>query len=136
MGRKNEATGLLKFVVGQPTGSESLRESVTEAIVWELGLDRKQDFLVSSMAQLNYDFPNSVEAVRGSQPLRVSFYNIEIYRRDAKQRLNDDENNVWLTSEEIWEGQSDTGHKLDPLVQQLVTQSEVIRSWESSTGRD
>ncbi len=136
MGRKNPATGSLKFVVGQPSGPESLREAVTEAIVWELGLDRKKDFIVSSMAQLNFDFPDSVPAVRGNQPLRVSFYNIELYRRDAMKLLDDDPNNVWLTSEEIWDGRSADGLVLDPMVQQLVTQSEVIRSWESSAGRE
>jgi hypothetical protein len=134
LGRRNEATGLLKFVIGQPTGAESLREVVTQAVAWEMGLDRKHDFLVSSMAQLNFNFRDSVPAVRGGQPLKVSFYNIEIYRRGVMKNLDDDPRNVWLTSEEIWDGRSEDGQRLDPLVQQLVSQSQVIRSWESSAG--
>lgn len=135
LGRKKQIDGLLKFVIGQPMPRKSLRESITAEVAWEFELNRSRDFLVSNMAQLNFDFPESVPAVKNAQPLKVSFYNVEIYRRSVMQQLDGDPQNVWLTSNEIWDGQTADGQRLDPFVHQLITRSEVIRSWETSAGK-
>lgn len=135
LGRKKQADGLLTFVVGQAMQRKSLRESITAEVAWEFDLDRSKDFLVSNMAQLNFDFPESLPAVKNAQPLKVSFYNIEIYRRGVTQQLDDDPRNQWLTSNEIWDGHTADGQPLDPFVHQLITRSEAIRSWETSTGK-
>lgn len=133
LGRLNPATDTLKFVMAFPAEKESFRESVTKEISWELGLDRKSDFLVSNMAQLNAEFPESLPAVTNGTPLKVSFYNVEIYRRPILAALIEDEQNFWLSSEEIWAGQMSDGTKrLDAMLHQMITKSEVIRSWESS----
>ena len=135
LGRRKQADGLLTFVIGQAMPRKSLRESITAEVAWEFDLDRGKDFLVSNMAQLNFDFPESVPAVKNAQPLKVSFYNIEIYRRGVLRELDEDSQNQWLTSTEIWDGQAVDGQRLDPLVHQLITRSEAIRSWETSTGK-
>jgi len=134
LGRTQKDNGLLKFVVGQPLARNSLREAITEAVAWELDLDRSKDFLVSNMAQLNYDFPASVPAVKNNQPLKVTFYNVEIYRRSVRKQLDEDPRSTWLSSTEIWDGQTANGQRLDPFMHQLITRSEVIRAWETSTG--
>ena len=134
LGRNQKADGLLKFIVSQPMERKSLRESITEEIAWELDLDRSKDFLVSNMAQLNFDFPASVPAVKDAQPLKVTFYNVELYRRSVRQQLEDDPRSTWLSSTEIWDGKTEAGLRLDPFMHQLITKSEVIRAWETSTG--
>ena len=134
LGRNQKPDGMLKFVISEPLERKSLRESITEEVAWELDLDRSKDFLVSNMAQLNYDFPASVPAVKNSHPLKVTFYNVEIYRRSVRERLDDDPNSTWLSSTEIWDGKTANGQRLDPFMHQLITKSEVIRAWETSTG--
>ena len=134
LGRNQKEDGLLKFVVSQPMERKSLREAITEEVAWEFDLDRSKDFLVSNMAQLNYDFPASVPAVKNAQPLKVTFYNVEIYRRSVRQQLDDDPRSTWLSSTEIWDGKTASGLRLDPFMHQLITKSEVIRAWETSTG--
>ena len=134
LGRNQKAGDLLKFIVSQPLAGKSLRESITEEIAWELDLDRSKDFLVSNMAQLNFDFPESVPAVKNAQPLKVTFYNVELYRRSVRQQLDDDPRSTWLSSTEIWDGRAENGLRLDPFMQQIITRSEVIRAWETSSG--
>jgi len=50
------------LIIGQRLQMESFRETVTREVGWELNLDRKQDYLVSSMAQINLEFVQSASA--------------------------------------------------------------------------
>ena len=132
LGRLNPATKSLRFVLAYPDSMARMRQSIGEAVAWEYQLDQKKDLLVSSMAQLNYEFTESVPAVSNGVPISVSFYNVELYGNSAKVKVDKDEKNYWLTSQEIWQGRSDVGLPLDPLIQQVVAGSQVINEWESS----
>lgn len=132
LARQSPVTGKLRFVVGYPENRGLMRENLMEEIGWEFGLDPKIDFVISKMAQLNYEFPDSLPIIADQVPLVVAFYNVEMYGKRARGIIDEDTQNVWLTSEEIWQAKSESGLALDPLVHQLITTSQVIRSWESS----
>ncbi len=133
LGRLNDATETLRFVIAEREPQTSMRTSLAAEVAWQFDLDPNQDLLVSNMAQLNADFPDSVPAIQGDLPLRVSFFNVDLYRKQVRQRIAEDPQNHWLTSDEIWAGVSRQGLRIDPLIHQLITRSQVIRSWESSS---
>ncbi|MEL7497829.1 MAG: hypothetical protein AAFN77_09480 [Planctomycetota bacterium] len=132
LGKLNPATNTIRFPIGFADSKETLRDSVIETVAWELGINPKRDILVSRMAQLNFEFANSVPAVVDQKPFIASFYNVEIYGRSPRESIGCDPQVRWLSSEEIWTGKSRDGELLDPLIFQMVTRTQVIRQWEST----
>ena len=135
LARFNHAKKQLGFVIGQRLEGESFRETTIREVAWELSLDRKRDFLVSNMAQMNLEFIDQMPGYFDKERVRVSFYNVEIYRKEIMKQLDAGSENYWVTSEEICSGVTKCGRKLDPLFTYLVKRSSVIQSWESSSGR-
>lgn len=132
LGTMNPATNTLRFVFSYPDGKSTMRQCLGEAVAWELSLNATKELVVSSMAQLNFDFPDSVPAIANRQPLRVAFYNVELYGKSAREKIANNPDCQWLSSHEIWNGVSEKGNRVDPLVQQLIAGSKVIQEWESS----
>ena len=66
---------------------------------------------------------------------QIAFYNVEIYRSQVIEVLEQDSENVWVNSEEICNGLTDSGARLNPLIPYLVNRSSVIQSWDSFTGQ-
>ncbi|MEM7785849.1 MAG: hypothetical protein AAF623_21050, partial [Planctomycetota bacterium] len=69
----------------------------------------------------------------GEVKVKVSFYNVEIYRRQVHEIIRSDRRNFWVTSEEICRGISVGGRQFDPLLTYLINRSNVIQSWESQS---
>jgi hypothetical protein len=135
LARLDPATRQLVFVMGTRLEEESFRESAIREVAWELRLDRQRDFLVSNMAQMNLEFIDRIPGRADKSHLRVSFYNVEVYRREVVELLENDRRNFWVTSEEICNGKTQGGRRFDPLVPYLVNRSSVIQYWESSSGK-
>jgi len=129
--RLHPKQGQLRFLNVQRLENESCRESVAREVSWELGLDRKRDFLVSNMAQLNVDFIGTLPGQTAVSCNRISFYNVEIFRQAALEKLEGDPNNVWVSSNEICEGITLSGIPLDPYMSSLIRDKGVIQAWES-----
>jgi len=133
LARLDPATRKLTFVVGERLGKESFREAATREVAWELRLDRQRDFLVANMAQMNLEFIDQLPDHHSKCHVTVSFYNVEIYRKDVVKSLEEDPNNFWVTSEEICDGKTKCGRVFHPLIPYLVKRSNVIQYWESSS---
>lgn len=123
----------LRFLTVQRLEGESCRESVAREVAWELGLERKTDFLVSNMAQLNIDFIGVLPGQSASSCNRFSFYNVEIVRSSVLDKLANDPKNVWVTSGEICSGISQSGFPMDPYLTAIIRERGVIQAWESSS---
>ena len=134
MARLNHSRRQLEFVIGDRLEDESFRETTIREVAWSLGLDRQRDFLVSNMAQMNLEFIDQIPGQFEKCHVMVSFYNVEIYRKDVVQMLEQDPNSIWVTSKEICDGVTECGRRFDPLVPYLVNRSSVIQYWESSSG--
>ena len=65
---------------------------------------------------------------------QIAFYNVEIYRSKVIEMLDEDSANIWVNSEEICNGVTDCGRRLNPLIPYLINRSSVIQSWDSFTG--
>lgn len=133
LARINQSKKQLEFVIGNRLENESFRETIIREVGWELRLDRKRDFLVSNMAQMNLEFIDRMPGHYGKSHVMVSFYNVEVYRKDIVTQLENDPLSCWVSSEEICNGVSAGGLRFDPLVPYLINRSSVIQFWESSS---
>ncbi len=134
LARLDKSKKHLVFVVGRRLQEESFRETTIREVAWELMLDRQRDFLVSNMAQMNLEFIDQLPGRFEKSHVRVSFYNVEVYRKEVVEELENDPDNFWVTSEEICNGKTRCGRRFDPIVPYLVNRSSVIQYWESSSG--
>ena len=131
LGRFNIARQQIEFITGQRLANESLRETVSREVAWELDIDRRKDFVVSSMAQLNINFETQLPGQVETTQLAAAFYNVEFYRTAALEKTNGNDDTVWLTSAEICNGVTEAGLVLDPLFVSLNKEAKVIQHWES-----
>ena len=136
LARLNEFTMQLEFVVGERLEKESFHETAIREVAWELDLDRTRDFLVANMAQHNLEFVDQLPGWFSKNHLLVSFYNVEIYRREVLDALEQDSRNFWVTSDEICKGVTQCGCRFDPIIPYLINRSNVIQHWESSQAID
>lgn len=134
LARYDQSKKQLGFVIGERLENESFRETTIREVAWDLMLDRQRDFLVSNMAQMNLEFVDRIPGHYDKSRVMVSFYNVEVYRKDIVTKLAEDSQNFWVSSEEICNGVSRCGRQFDPLVPYLVNRSSVIQYWESSSG--
>lgn len=132
LARLDPSTKQLVFVIGRRLEEESFRETTIREVAWALMLDRSRDFLVSDMAQLNLEFVDKIPGRFDKSHVLVSFYKVEVYRKEVVEALANDHHNFWVTSEEICNGKTHCGRRFDPMVPYLVNRSSVIQYWESS----
>ena len=119
------------FVIGDRLEGESRRETIAREVSWELDLDRKRDFLVSNMAQINLDFIDRLPGHQEENHIFASFYNVEVYRAQVLAQLNANDRCFWVDSGEVCDGVTQSGQILNPIVPYLVNRSSVIQHWES-----
>ncbi len=134
LARLDPSTKQLRFVIGERLENESFRETTIREVAWELMLDRKRDFLVSNMAQMNLEFIDRMPGYYDKSHIVASFYNVEVYRKEIVTQLESDPRNFWVSSEEICNGVSQCSRYFDPMVPYLINRSSVIQYWESSSG--
>jgi len=133
LGKFNRERVHFEFVTATRLEKESLRETVTREIAWELGMDRSKDFVVSNMAQLNCDFQNPLPGEEADSQIICSFYNIDLYRKNSLVHLQSRQDLQWLTSMELCSGKTETGIDICPLLLMLNEHAKVIQRWESTS---
>lgn len=131
LGKFDRARKQIDFVIAERLEKESWRESVMREVAWELAIDRRRDFVVSNMAQLNVQLDANLPGYLEQTKISCAFYNVELYRKAALAQVEKNENLVWLTSNEICDGVTEDGVKLNPLIMLLNEQAKVIQHWES-----
>lgn len=136
LGKVSQSRQQIDFVTAQRLESESWRETITREVAWELGLDRKRDFIVSNMAQLNVEFEARIPGHDEPTQIACAFYNVELYRRKVLEEVEAKEDFVWLTSREICDGRSESGLVLNPMIVLLNEHANVIQRWESDATGD
>jgi hypothetical protein len=119
------------LIIGNRLERETFRETVTREVGWELNLDRKRDFLVSSMAQMNLEFTDRLPGHSETSHIAASFYNVEVYRSQVLEQLRADDTCFWIDSAAVCDGVTRQGQILNPIVPYLVNRSSVIQHWES-----
>ena len=130
--RDDDDAKYLNFIVAERLEGELIRETLSREVAWRWELNRKRDFVVSSMAQLNVEldakFPGQPEMCHW----KVAFVNVDIYRSAALQQLGIDPNARWVDSASIAKGSTPDGRVLDPFVINLNNQFKVVKAWETN----
>jgi hypothetical protein len=132
LARMDPVTNQLSLIIGERLENESFRETTIREVAWSLWLDRKRDFLVSNMAQMNLEFVDRVPGHFQKSRVAVSFFNVEVYRKEVVSKIERQGGNFWVTSDEICNGISQCGRRFDPIVPYLINRSSVIQYGESS----
>ena len=118
------------FIVGQRLETESFRETATREVSWRLGLDRKSDFLVSNMSQLNMEYVGQLPGDLAEKHIAVAFYAVDLYKAAILEKLSGNGQVFWLTSEEVCAGQQNNGPLLNPLICHWVNKWQIILPWQ------
>ena len=129
----NPVHSTAEFLIARRLEKELLRETVTREIAWDLNLDRSQDFIVSSMAQINSNFEAALPGQDGLCRILCSFYNVQLYGKNIVQQIDRLPDRMWLDSEEICDGETRSGLALDPLFLLLNGHANIIQRWESQS---
>lgn len=132
LARRTPGKPNIEFIVSQRLENESPRETVAREVAWTWELQRKTDFLVASMAQLNLEFIDEIPGAIGKHQVAVSFFNVEIYRRQVIEQLDHNSHCIWLGSDEICNHRTKSGSPIDPLFVALNQRGQVIQHWESN----
>ena len=120
----------VNFVSTQRLQQESFRESIRREVAWILDLDGRRDILVSNMAQLNLEFVACLPEDESESKVAVSFFLVDIFRRAAFAKVNQDRSNRWLSSQEVCAGESVDGIEFDPRTLFLLDRAKVINPWD------
>jgi len=132
LGKLNEEGSRIDFVIAERLEKESWRETIMREVAWQLEIDRRRDIVVSNMAQLNVDFETTMPGTSTALTrINCAFYNVELYRKAALEKIKQNQAFVWLTSKEICSGVTESGIALNPLVILLNEKAKVIQHWES-----
>ena len=129
----NARQNYFDFITADCIEDESPRESISREVSWTLQLDRGRDILVCNMAQCNLDFVAQIPGDNFETAMKVAFYNVELYRKDAVRQVDLIKDVAWLTSQEICEGRTTDNLAMNPELTYLIARSQVIQHWESST---
>jgi 8-oxo-dGTP pyrophosphatase MutT (NUDIX family) len=118
------------FVTGQRLESESFRETALREVSWRLNLDRKSDFLVSNMSQLNMEYVGQLPGDLTEKHIAVAFYCVDLYKSAIASTFDDNDQFCWLTSEEVCAGQQNNGPLLNPLICHWNNRWQIILPWQ------
>lgn len=127
LGIHNQTKHQIDFVIAHRLEKESWRDSVTREVAWQLDLDRNRDIVVSNMAQLNVEFEAALPGETDSTQIACAFYNVQLYRKAAREKISADENYLWLSCDEILAGQTEAGVVISPMLMLLNGHAKVIR---------
>lgn len=117
------------FIWGTRLEKESFRETVTREVAWQLDINRNE-FLVSNMAQLNFEMIDQLPGDSTERPIAVSFYPVDLYRRKTREKLEQREGMAWLTSSDLYRAQTSNGSSICPRLLYLIEKSQVIQMRE------
>jgi hypothetical protein len=131
LGKHDVGAVQIDFVIAERLEKEPWREAILREVAWEWNIDRKRDFIVSNMAQLNINIEVVLPGDDVETKVACAFYNVELYRKSTLEVIEQDQRHVWLTSREICEGTTTDGIPLDPLFVMLNNEAKVIQHWES-----
>jgi hypothetical protein len=128
--RQQDGTGYLQFIVGERIEKESFRETAIREVAWQLNLDPKRDFIVSSISRLSMEYVSILPGDDRERHVAVSFYPVHIYRRAVLGMLDSDPVNHWVSEAEICSGITVGNVPIDPLIVHWINKWQLLQPWK------
>jgi hypothetical protein len=123
------------FVTGERRDGESFRECIDREVRDSLGL-QSNGFLVANAAQLNMEFAAVLPGQTELCHVAAAFYMVHLYGRASRQNVESHPDGRWLTSSELFAGETADGKRVNPALTYLLKRSEVIPAWTPPLGAD
>ena len=121
------------FIESPRLEGESYREALFREIDWQLSLDRKRDYLLSSVPRIHFEVSpcGNVHPAKSFDHEKSDFgvveiYTAEVYRESVKSRLDQDPLNCWSSTKEVVSGVDGQGRAIRLDQYQFMIQSEAI----------
>ncbi len=114
------------FVFAEKIESDSFRECLDREIAWVLPLERKRDYLISSMARLHLEI--ALQLSSNSQPTShvLELFVVDLYGKRALQAIDNNSSVRWLTTPEILSGITKGGQPISPRLVSLLRRADVL----------
>ncbi len=106
--------------------NEPARETIDREISWQLRLNRGKDYLISSMARLNFEQTVVVPNQASPITVKAEFIVVNPYGAKAAEQLVNDTENHWLSREELLAGNSENGTPVSEFCVALLKAADVI----------
>ncbi len=116
----------LQMIMADRLVNETAREAIDRELAWELRLDRRRDYLVSSVARLNFAQTVVLPGSTTPRDIRAEFFIVNPYGQRAVELFVNDANNFWLTREELFHGVSEDGRCVSVFTTELLRAADVI----------
>lgn len=126
--RKQDSDELWSPIVGQRLEKESFRETIIREIGWVLELDRRKDFLVSNMSITSQEYVQ--EEAPENRHYAIAFYRAKLFTRAARQKIDEDQRNIWVSPQQLCDGVIRDQQKIDPEVVSWINRWSVLNPWE------
>ncbi len=130
-----------RFILADRLDGESYRTALQREVAWQLRLDQKKDFIISSVPRLHYQSPMqtpqnpqdtpstkacSISPEAGIYWMIVQFFVIDLYGKRSRGVIEANHGFQWWTTHEILVGEHSSGAKLDMLQRELIRLTGVI----------
>lgn len=113
------------FVTAEPQAGQSYRAAIQEQVCDTLSLS-KRDLLVSSMAQLNLEYGDTLPDTKQPTHISVSFFQVHLYSKFSRSHVEALPNVRWTSSTELLHGQTSDGWAISETLTYLLRRSDVI----------
>lgn len=114
------------LVVGERLEGESGRVSLEREIAWTLKLESNRDYIISSVARLNYDTEFAKQGEQEATLFSIEFYIVELYGKLWPGILETNPVCRWVTTQELLEGTLADGTRFDPTICTLLNKAGVL----------
>lgn len=114
------------LVVGERLEGESGRISLEREINWALKLESNRDYIISSVARLNYDTEFAKQGEQDVTVFSIEFYIVELYGKLWPNILETNPTCRWVTTQELLEGTLPDGTTVDPTICTLLNKAGVL----------
>ncbi|MFG0334448.1 MAG: hypothetical protein ACF8TS_13875 [Maioricimonas sp. JB049] len=128
LARWDEQAQALDFVYSERLEGESYRESIDREIAWTLRLQRKRDYIVSSVPRLHFQAPLEIPGQCTPVYYVVQFFVVDLYGQRAAGTLDADALNQWCRPAELREGRTTDGRAIAPGLHVLLARTDAIPS--------
>lgn len=129
---RDDVRGAYRLIEARREPPHSFRSCLHEAIVADLRLEKKRDYLISSFSVAHHQAP--IEWPGSDQPqwVVVEFFPIDLYGSRAEEKVSQLSDVRWWTLGEIARGVSDDGHEFCERQRTLIRRADILPPWVSS----
>lgn len=108
------------FVAGHKRPTESFRECLVREMGEELGLHERADFTAPTEPRCQVEFTEWSQSARAETNYTMALFDVHLENDAAREKVDADPRNRWLTQAEIQSEQAADGKRVSPTMGRLL----------------